>query len=386
MGYMQRHCCVRGVPCSWPSLSTLQTSISFVLLLTLLQLDSVISSSFPFSPTPIFPEHLNHPVAPLAFPNRRQSVCTHGLENHPPSLPYTSNAALLKRECFHRSNGLIAAPTTVLTRSFTQRPLASVSTAIISSSPRRKKRALSTRLSTLSQRRASAVSASKSTLGRVRAKLAQLSAPLLRIHLINRIYILTALFLTVATSFLGVPLEHFALHGGRTFRALELWRPLTAAAFFGSFGLPMLSKLYFFATYGQTLENSKGSAQQLVFLSSQITMLSLLCVILEIPFFSSALSCAALYVCSREQPFSLTPTLFGMQVEYWQLPFVSMLIDVLNTQSLRAALPGILGILTGHIYHFCTDILPQMGSRPLFTAPRALKNFLRDNSIRTPSL
>ena len=54
----------------------------------------------------------------------------------------------------------------------------------------------------------------------------------------------------------------------------------------------------------------------------------------------------------------------------WQLPYCSMVIDCLAQQNAAAAWPHILGIFSGHIYHFCTVSWPQLGGKSRLHAPK----------------
>lgn len=64
---------------------------------------------------------------------------------------------------------------------------------------------------------------------------------------------------------------------------------------------------------------------------------------------------------------------FGLRIEYWLLPYVNMVIECLQSQSAAGALPHVLGILTGHIYHFFSVIWPKMGGRRYLAAPGVLE-------------
>lgn len=67
---------------------------------------------------------------------------------------------------------------------------------------------------------------------------------------------------------------------------------------------------------------------------------------------------------------------FGIRIEYWLLPYVNLVIDILQSQSAAGAIPHVLGILTGHIYHFFSVIWPQMGGKRYFAPPRLLESTL----------
>lgn len=178
---------------------------------------------------------------------------------------------------------------------------------------------------------------------------------------------------------LGVaPPELFALHGPRTFRALELWRPFTAALFPGPLSLSCLANIYLFSQYSRQLETLiKGeSAGYLVFAMFQIILLSGICLPLRLPFFFSALTASSTFLCSIHNPFDKVNVLFGIETEYWKLPFLSIGIDVLHAQNLRAALPGVLGLAAGGFFWLVGEKVPR-----LIAPPRWLRNaFLKQQN------
>ena len=88
------------------------------------------------------------------------------------------------------------------------------------------------------------------------------------------------------------------------------------------------------------------------------------------------------------------PIQFGIVITAWQLPFCMMIIDclsvrpalalplryltipiiyvpdVLQQQSIGAAWPHVLGIFSGHLYQFLTQVWPALGGRAYFAPPQ----------------
>ena len=62
-----------------------------------------------------------------------------------------------------------------------------------------------------------------------------------------------------------------------------------------------------------------------------------------------------------------------MKIEYWLLPYVNMVIECLQAQSAAGAVPHLIGILTGHVYHFFSVVWPKMGGRRYLAAPGMLE-------------
>ena len=58
-----------------------------------------------------------------------------------------------------------------------------------------------------------------------------------------------------------------------------------------------------------------------------------------------------------DKPLDKVPFQFGLTVTAWQLPFGMMIIDCLSQQNAAAAWPHILGIFSGHFFHFFSKIL-----------------------------
>ena len=159
-----------------------------------------------------------------------------------------------------------------------------------------------------------------------------------------------------------------ALDPIRVMYGLELWRPLSAAAFLGPPSIGWLMNGYYLFEYGSSLERAYGSAQHFMFLASQIFMLSALSSVTGMPFFANSLITAMLHVLSRAMPHQKVKWLI-FTVPYWSLPYGLMATDVLQAQSAMAALPHIIGILSGHFYHFHKFVWPKLGGEDWLVPP-----------------
>lgn len=193
--------------------------------------------------------------------------------------------------------------------------------------------------------------------------------PLTRIHIT----------MVAAATMLGLVLgeesaqEVLALDPIRTLYGMQLWRPLTAASYLGPPSMSWLISGYHLFTYGSSLERAYGTAQHLVLLLSQIVLLSIFSILLGQPFFASSIITALLHVISRASPYQKTQWLV-FTVPHWSLPYAFMVGDVLQAQSAMAALPHILGILSGHFYYFHKFIWPKVenGGEDWLVAPDAV--------------
>lgn len=85
-------------------------------------------------------------------------------------------------------------------------------------------------------------------------------------------------------------------------RLLEVWRPITASAYFGPPSLSLINSLYFLLRYGQVFEATQGSGEYAWFLLVQASILTILGLWLGFPFHGQSMISAIIYLSSREQP------------------------------------------------------------------------------------
>ena len=187
---------------------------------------------------------------------------------------------------------------------------------------------------------------------------------------LTRIYITMIGVCTLLGLVLGDELTQalLALDPMRTFYGMELWRPFTSASFLGKPSVGWLMSGYYLFEYGSSLERAYGGAQHLVFLFTQIFLLTILSTLCGQPFFANSMITSMLHVLSRAMPNQKVKWLI-FTVPYWSLPYGLMITDVLQAQSAAAAMPHILGILSGHFYHFHRFIWPKTGGEDWLTAP-----------------
>jgi hypothetical protein len=141
-------------------------------------------------------------------------------------------------------------------------------------------------------------------------------------------------------------------------------------AYLGGPSMSMANNLYFLVRYGQSLEEQNGTGEHVWFLMVQTAILTLLGVLLGFPFQGQAMVAAAVYVSSHIHPMERMPFQFGMMITSWQLPFCMAGIDCLSQQNLAAAWPHVLGIFSGHCYHFFTKVWPSLGGKAWLQPPK----------------
>jgi derlin-1 len=200
---------------------------------------------------------------------------------------------------------------------------------------------------------------------------------------LTRIYISMVGFCTLLGLLLGDEMTQslLALDPMRVIYGMELWRPFTAASFLGKPSIGWLMSGYYLFEYGSSLERAYGPAQYLIFLSSQVGILTFLSILCGQPFFANSVITSMLHVLSRAMPHQKVKWLI-FTVPYWSLPYGLMVADVLQAQSASAAMPHILGILSGHFYHFHRFVWPKTGGENWLTAPDFLFELLDPNAAK----
>ncbi|GAW82564.1 hypothetical protein, conserved [Plasmodium gonderi] len=193
--------------------------------------------------------------------------------------------------------------------------------------------------------------------------------------------IITKLFLSssllmVILNMMGVKPEDIALHDKRILRAFEFYRIITSALFYGDISLYVLTNVYMLYLQSHELEKSVGSSETLSFYLSQISILSIICSYLKKPFYSTALLKSLLFVNCMLNPYQKSNLIFGINIYNIYLPYLSIFIDILHAQDLKASLSGILGVTSGSIYYILNIYSYEKFNKKFFIIPTFLKNYL----------
>jgi membrane associated rhomboid family serine protease len=189
---------------------------------------------------------------------------------------------------------------------------------------------------------------------------------------LTRVYITMVGAVTLLGLVLGDELSQglLALDPIRVMYGLELWRPFTAACFLGPPSIGWLMNAYYLFEYGSSLERAFGTAQHLLFLLVQISFLSVFSAFFGQPFFAQSVITSMLHVLSRSMPNQQVKWLI-FTVPYWTLPYGLMASDVLQAGNAAAALPHVLGIMSGHLYFFHKKVWPKMDGGEDWLVPPA---------------
>mmetsp|Transcript_17292 Transcript_17292/g.26111 ORF Transcript_17292/g.26111 Transcript_17292/m.26111 type:complete len:384 (-) Transcript_17292:295-1446(-) len=201
---------------------------------------------------------------------------------------------------------------------------------------------------------------------------------------VTRVYLTVIVALSIISMTGIIDPALFALDPVAIIKGLQLWRLVTSACFLGPPSMGMVGNLFLLYQYGSSLETQFGSAQKLVFLIFQAVVLSFIGILVGFPYVASALVSAALWVCARQNPHEEMQWQFGLTIPKYLLPFGLMAVDVLQAQSPMAAVPHILGILTGHFYYFVTSLLPLMGGTNWLQAPDFMRKLMEPGFVPEP--
>jgi membrane associated rhomboid family serine protease len=199
--------------------------------------------------------------------------------------------------------------------------------------------------------------------------------------LLTRTFITAIFFFTILGYVLGEENTHdfLALDPIRTLKGFEIWRPFTAVAYLGPISMSWLISLYNLYTYGTRIETHYNRSTFLVFLLTQVLMLSFLSLLMGSPFYASAMISAMLWVFSRTDPDGQANWVIT-RVPNWSLPYLMMVSDSAQAQSLSAAVPHVLGILSGHFFYFHREIWPKIGGEAWLEAPEAVVSMVDPDS------
>merc|ERR1712127_40005 len=107
----------------------------------------------------------------------------------------------------------------------------------------------------------------------------------------------------------------------------------------------------------------------------QVGILSMTSILFGQPFFAQSVITSMLHVLSRSMPNQKVKWLI-FTVPYWTLPYGLMASDVLQAGNAGAALPHVMGILSGHLYFFHKNVWPRVGGEDWLHPPGFLRRRL----------
>ncbi|EAN80209.1 hypothetical protein, conserved [Trypanosoma brucei brucei TREU927] len=175
-----------------------------------------------------------------------------------------------------------------------------------------------------------------------------------------------AVLLTAAISMHIAPYTYFTLDTS-AIMGLQLWRPFTAALFFGKFSFPWLIAMAMFVSYLKYNEEydyqgkTADFAWMLILVVIGLTAGGLL---LGLPIVSGALLMALCWVFCKRHP-QLRMKLYSFEFDAKTFPWVLALFHFILGQNI---LEDALGIVVGHLFFFLNDLIPlKHGTNPIAT-------------------
>lgn len=127
--------------------------------------------------------------------------------------------------------------------------------------------------------------------------------------------------------------EMVALDAAAIVRRFQLWRPITAAAFFGGLGPQLLQKLYYLIQFGRGLEGTLGLAEYARTLASCTAMMCIVFNLLGWQFLGDGLVMAITVLTCQQNP-DAQMNMYGLNVPMAYMPFAQMCMSYFFSQQI----------------------------------------------------
>ncbi|PNT71660.1 derlin-1 [Brachypodium distachyon] len=155
------------------------------------------------------------------------------------------------------------------------------------------------------------------------------------------------------------------------FKRFQIWRLFTSFFFLGKFSINFGIRLLMIARYGVQLEKGSFEKRTADFLWMMIFGAISLLVLSAIPYLQTAflgvpMVSMLLYVWSREYPNSQISMYGLVQLRSFYLPWAMLALDVVFGSKI---LPGLLGIMVGHLYYFFAVLHPLASGKNYLKTP-----------------
>jgi len=159
----------------------------------------------------------------------------------------------------------------------------------------------------------------------------------------------------------------------RVVKHLEIWRLFTSF-FIQDFNLNAAIQLYFMYSYSKDLETTRfagRTADYVYFLLIESVLILIGGWLNGLIVLNQSLVMSIIYLWSKHHSEIIVSFLFGLRFKGKYLPFVLVAFESLQ---MNATLPwaSIVGLLTGHVYYYFSDVYPTNGGPRLLTTPRWL--------------
>lgn len=143
-----------------------------------------------------------------------------------------------------------------------------------------------------------------------------------------------------------IALDAHAVAGG------QIWRPITAASFFGGLGPQLLQKMFNLVSYGRKLEDALGLGGFLRTLASMMSMLTLLATKLGWPLLGDALIAAVTVLACKQTPDAVV-SMYGLKLPMDLMPVANLVLSYLFTQQIPWM--DIAGSAVGYLHYHLQD-------------------------------
>ncbi|GBB88647.1 hypothetical protein RclHR1_15200004 [Rhizophagus clarus] len=167
-----------------------------------------------------------------------------------------------------------------------------------------------------------------------------------------------------------------------TFYKLQIWR-LYTSFFFYKLSLSGAFQLYFLYTYSREVETTKFSgrtADYVFFLLFEALSILIIGWIFGLTLFNQSLVMAIIYIWSQHYREATVTFMFGLRFRGVFLPFVLLIFEILQAANPVASL---IGIFTGHVYHYLQEIYPASGGTRFLNTPQWLYYWFPTNISST---
>ena len=172
---------------------------------------------------------------------------------------------------------------------------------------------------------------------------------------------LTALALTLSTTFNLISTKYLFFSRDFIFTRLQLWRLVLPFLYFGNFSMPFLFQMYMLVNYTRSLEQTyyrgpRGKLDLFALFAYIVGACLLVDSFYEPLYFPASIFLGSLiYVWSRKDP-NAGIVLYGFSLKAWHLPFVMVMFSLLMGGNF---VHDIIAILIGHFYYFVSDVVPK---------------------------
>jgi hypothetical protein len=162
----------------------------------------------------------------------------------------------------------------------------------------------------------------------------------------------TLILILAAFNQIGVLQPEAVALDAAAIRRWQLWRPITAAAFFGGIGPQLLQKMYYLVQFGKGLESVLGLGEYARALASCSAMLCIFCNLLGWQFFGDGLVMSMTVLTCQQQP-DAQMNMYGLNIPMAYMPFAQMVMSYVFSQQIPWN--DLVGAIVGYIHYYIQD-------------------------------